>query len=373
MPRTRLDETSTGFLLEVEEVGRTGPDLGTAAGSSCCDVTDGTVSRSRSTARRLGRGGRRAAGGRAPDQPDRRPSAAYSPSCPALPRSTCGLVAAFRDARATGDPLMAGPLALPRGQGSAPGRGAGVPPRGAARCHRRPRGPGCWPGSHEPGGVRRRGGSRRGLRRRGAGLASAIDDPALTADVLDAALLAHWGPDDFAERIRLAARLEVSAHLADPAARLTAHLWRLTTAWSASTPWRCVVSCAAWSCSTPGPAPAGLLLRTLPARHARARGRRPRPRRRAPRRGRHHRRHPGRADVEAVVHSIAADPGPPAGDVTALRTEAATFEAYGDAGSSRSWRRPRCSGSPPVSPTAPDRSSTGCRGRPRSSRTSTSS
>ncbi len=52
------------------------------------------------------------------------------------------------------------------------------------------------------------------------------------ADALDAALLAHWGPDDFGERISLAARLdEVAAHLTEREARLSAHLWRLTTAW----------------------------------------------------------------------------------------------------------------------------------------------
>lgn len=40
------------------------------------------------------------------------------------------------------------------------------------------------------------------------------------------------GPDDFAVRVGLAARLDgVAAHPADPAPRLTAHLWRLTTAW----------------------------------------------------------------------------------------------------------------------------------------------
>jgi hypothetical protein len=63
-------------------------------------------------------------------------------------------------------------------------------------------------------------------------LAALVDDPAISADALDAALLTCWGPDDFAERIRLAARLEeVSGHLADPELRMTAHLWRLTTAW----------------------------------------------------------------------------------------------------------------------------------------------
>jgi hypothetical protein len=56
--------------------------------------------------------------------------------------------------------------------------------------------------------------------------------PEVAADALDAALLAHWGPDDFSERLSLAARLdEVAAHVADTEVRLSAHLWRLTTAW----------------------------------------------------------------------------------------------------------------------------------------------
>jgi hypothetical protein len=63
-------------------------------------------------------------------------------------------------------------------------------------------------------------------------LAAEAAVPEITADALDAELLAHWGPDDFAERLSLAARLdEVAAHLADTDLRLSAHLWRLTTAW----------------------------------------------------------------------------------------------------------------------------------------------
>ena len=63
-------------------------------------------------------------------------------------------------------------------------------------------------------------------------LAAEIAVPEVTADALDAALLAHWGPDDFNERLTLAARLdEVAAHVLDTDLRLSAHLWRLTTAW----------------------------------------------------------------------------------------------------------------------------------------------
>ena len=63
-------------------------------------------------------------------------------------------------------------------------------------------------------------------------LAAEVATPEATADALDAALVAHWGPDDFAERVSLAARLDdVAAHLRDAELRLSAHLWRLTTAW----------------------------------------------------------------------------------------------------------------------------------------------
>src|SRR3954454_8543659 len=62
-------------------------------------------------------------------------------------------------------------------------------------------------------------------------IADAVGDPAQLAEALDADLLVHWGPDDFDERIRIAARLEdVAAHLTDVDARLSAYLWQLTTA-----------------------------------------------------------------------------------------------------------------------------------------------
>jgi hypothetical protein len=63
-------------------------------------------------------------------------------------------------------------------------------------------------------------------------LAAEVATPEAAADALDAALLARWGPDDFSERVSLAARLDdVSAHVADPELRLSANLWRLSTAW----------------------------------------------------------------------------------------------------------------------------------------------
>src|SRR6478736_6759872 len=63
-------------------------------------------------------------------------------------------------------------------------------------------------------------------------LADGSGDPVLLADALDAALLAGWGPDDFQVRLALAGRLaSTAAHLTEPEQRLSAHVWRLTTAW----------------------------------------------------------------------------------------------------------------------------------------------
>jgi hypothetical protein len=59
----------------------------------------------------------------------------------------------------------------------------------------------------------------------------AHDDPSLLAAALDAQLLVHWGPDDLDERLSITARLEDTvAHVADVESRMSAHLWRLTTA-----------------------------------------------------------------------------------------------------------------------------------------------
>jgi hypothetical protein len=61
--------------------------------------------------------------------------------------------------------------------------------------------------------------------------AQAHDDPPLLAAALDAQLLVHWGPDDLEERLSITARLEDTvAHVTDIEPRMSAHLWRLTTA-----------------------------------------------------------------------------------------------------------------------------------------------
>jgi hypothetical protein len=56
-------------------------------------------------------------------------------------------------------------------------------------------------------------------------------DAVVLAEALDAELLVHWGPDDLAERLRITTRLQDTvAHVADVESRMSAYLWRLTTA-----------------------------------------------------------------------------------------------------------------------------------------------
>ena len=63
-------------------------------------------------------------------------------------------------------------------------------------------------------------------------LADRTGGPEILADALDAALLSRWGPDDFSERLQLSVRLaDTAAHLTATEPRLSAYLWRLTTAW----------------------------------------------------------------------------------------------------------------------------------------------
>lgn len=58
-----------------------------------------------------------------------------------------------------------------------------------------------------------------------------VGDPVLTADALDAALTAHWGPDEADVRRSLAAQLDdMAAHVLDPDVRLQPHLWGLQVA-----------------------------------------------------------------------------------------------------------------------------------------------
>jgi len=164
-------------------------------------------------------------------------------------------------------------------------------------------------------------------------LALSTGDPRLVADALDAALLANWGPDCFAERLSLAARLEeAAAHLTEPELRLTACLWRLTTAWecldvvavqrqlraldrlaeesgSARIAYFAAARQAMHTVVTADLATADLAI----ARAAGLGGAAAEP------------------DLEAVTHSLAAARARRAGDSATLLSEAAAFAAYGAA------------------------------------------
>lgn len=83
----------------------------------------------------------------------------------------------------------------------------------------------CWSYANEP--LRARPFADEALAH-----AEGAGDMVLLADALDAALTAHWGPDELGRRRDWAVRLgDAAAHLLDPDARLQAHLWGLTVAW----------------------------------------------------------------------------------------------------------------------------------------------
>lgn len=150
--------------------------------------------------------------------------------------STDAIVAAFAAARAAGDPggMADAALALPQRQrfGAHPGQipvllfeayEAAVTP--AMRCRLAAALARSW----VYGGDAARGAA---FAEEAERLAGEVGAPELVADALDAALVCRWGPDDFAARVSLAARLDdTAAHLAGVDLRLSAHLWRLTTAW----------------------------------------------------------------------------------------------------------------------------------------------
>jgi len=164
-------------------------------------------------------------------------------------------------------------------------------------------------------------------------LAAEVGTAEAAADALDAALLAHWGPDDFTERISLAARLgDVAAHLTEPEARLSAQLWRLTTAWecldivavqrqlraldivaeetgSARAAFFAVSRRAMQALATGDLAAAGPLIARTEAAGAEV----------------------AEPDVQAVLHSLSAMRAMVASDLSALREEAAAFAAFGAA------------------------------------------
>lgn len=254
-----------------------------------------------------------------------------------LDAARAALVAAFDVARASGDTraMAAAALAMPASQGFGvyPGQlpallheayeAAETPPdrcRLAAALAR----------SWVYGGDARRAACFADEAQR---LAAEVGTAEVTADALDAALLTHWGPDDFSERLSLAARLDdVAAHLADPPARLSAHLWRLTTAWesldivavqrqlraldvvakesgSDGAAFFAVSRRAMHALATSDLAAADPLISRTVAAGATV----------------------TEPDVQAVVHSLQAMRALVADDLVALRDEAAAFTAYGAA------------------------------------------
>jgi len=253
------------------------------------------------------------------------------------PRDQASLVRALLAARQAGDAelITSAAVSLPLGQrfGAHPGQ---VPAllyeayAQATEAPRRCRLAAALARAWVYGGYPERS---RDFAREATDLAAGTGDPRLVADALDAALLANWGPDCFAERLSLAARLEeVAAHLTEPELRLTACLWRLTTAWecldvvavqrqlraldrlaeesgSARIAYFAAARQAMHAVVTADLATADLAI----ARAAGLGGAAAEP------------------DLEAVTHSLAAARARRARDSPALLSEAAAFAAYGAA------------------------------------------
>ncbi|SDS68088.1 hypothetical protein SAMN05216371_0401 [Streptomyces sp. TLI_053] len=164
-------------------------------------------------------------------------------------------------------------------------------------------------------------------------LADGLDAPEVLAEALDAALVAHWGPDDFAERLALSARLaDTTAHLTDPEKRLTGHLWQLTTAWecldlvAVQRQLRALDTLAEES-GRPRHAFFAASRRTALALVAGAAEQADRLLARTRELG----TRAAEPDLEAVVHDLSAARARRAGDTGALRREAAAFEEFGAA------------------------------------------
>jgi hypothetical protein len=253
------------------------------------------------------------------------------------PRDQASLVRALLDARQAGDAelITSAAVSLPLGQrfGAHPGQ---VPAllyeayAQATEAPRRCRLAAALARAWVYGGYPERS---RDFAREATDLAAGTGDPRLVADALDAALLANWGPDCFAERLSLAARLEeVAAHLIEPEPRLAACLWRLTTAWecldvvavqrqlraldrlaeesgSARIAYFAATRQAMHAVVTADLATADLAIARAAELGAAA----------------------AEPDLEAVTHSLAAARARRAGDSAALLREAAAFAAYGTA------------------------------------------
>ncbi len=162
-------------------------------------------------------------------------------------------------------------------------------------------------------------------------LAEAIGEPGILADALDAALLARWGPDSFAQRLEQSAQLaSAAAHLADPELRLSAYLWRLTTAWE------CLDVVAVQRqlraldmlAEETGADRIAFFAASRRAMHALVTADLDVADQLIARTGEIGRQC-DEPDVQAVVHNLAASRARRAGDTAALRREAAAFTEYG--------------------------------------------
>ena len=162
-------------------------------------------------------------------------------------------------------------------------------------------------------------------------LADRIGDPVVLADALDAALLSRWGPDDFTGRLQLSVRLaDTAAHLTAAEPRLSAHLWRLTTAWEcldmiAVQRQLRALDVLAEETGSPRAAFFAGARRAMYALVAEDLDKADRLIARTGELG----RDTSEPDVAAVTHSLAATRAQRAADTGALRQEAAAYETYG--------------------------------------------
>jgi hypothetical protein len=162
-------------------------------------------------------------------------------------------------------------------------------------------------------------------------IADGIGDPLILGDALDAALLSRWGPDDFTGRLQLSVRLaDTAAHLTATEPRLSAYLWRLTTAWEcldviAVQRQLRALDVLAGETGSPRVAFFAGARRAMYALVAGELDEADRLIARAGELG----ASTAEPDVEAVTHSLAATRAQRAADTDALRREAAAYEAYG--------------------------------------------
>jgi hypothetical protein len=177
------------------------------------------------------------------------------------------------------------------------------------------------------------GDAARGLdfSRQAVELADGIGDAAILADALDAALVTRWGPDDFAERLRLSARLaDTAAHLSAAEPRLSSHLWRLTTAWecldlvAVQRQLRALQLVADES----GSPRAAFFATSRRAMHALVVGDLDVADELIARTARHGAQST-EPDAQAVLHSLTAGRAQRSGDTDALRREAQAFQSFG--------------------------------------------